>query len=402
MQYHYVAYTADRRVVRGVLNAGSTAGAEELLRLRGWHPLSLSGKRTGPDLARLFPSLSQIKPRDVSDFSKQLALLLECGVAMTTALRLLQDNVANRRLRKVIADINTELRSGSSLSKALTRHPKVFGELYVRIVTLGEKTGGLETSLREIVAYMDKQQASRKKVTKALTYPAIVLVMAVAVAALMTMVVLPQMTLMFTSLKVELPLPTRMLLGLTAFVTAHRTELIVSFALLVLVFAGLMVRPAGRALIQRALLAAPMFGRVVQMTELGRFSRTISMLLHAGVSMTDAMEMAAKSTGNIVVKTAVRRVGDELMRGRTLAGAMATQSIFTPALVQMVAIGEETGRLENTLSTIAQAYETEADERTSALISLIEPVMTLIIAVIVGFIALSVVMPMYSVMGSLG
>lgn len=402
MRYQYVAYTTDRRVVRGALYASSSASAEEALRLRGWHLLSLSGGRSGLDLAKLFPSLFHIKAKDVSDFSKQLALLLECGVTMSTALRLLQDNVANRPLKKVIADIDAEVRSGKSLSKAMAKHPKVFGELYVRIVALGERTGSLESSLREIVSYMDKQQASNKKVTKALTYPAIVLGMAVAVTILMTTVVLPKMTLMFTSLNVELPLPTRMLLSLTAFVNSHQVELLASIAVLVVGFAVLALRPKGRALIQKGMLAAPLFGRVVQMTELARFSRTTSMLLHAGISMTDVMEMAARSAGNVVVKTAIRQIGDDLVRGRPLAGAMAAQSVFTPPLVQMVAVGEETGKLESTLSTIAQAYETEADERTAALIGFIEPAMTVIIALVVGFIALSVVMPMYSIIGSLG
>jgi len=321
---------------------------------------------------------------------------------MSTALRLLQENVANRSFRRVIADINADVRSGNSLSKAMAKHPKVFGELYVRIVALGERTGSLESSLREIVSYMDKQQASHKKVTKALTYPAIVLGMAIAVAILMTTVVLPKMTLMFTSLNVELPLPTRMLLGLTAFVNSHQVELVSSMVVLIVVFAVLTLRPGGRALIQKGMLAAPLFGRVVQMTELARFSRTASMLLHAGISLTDVMEMAARSAGNVVVKRAIRQVGDQLVRGRPLAGAMAAQMVFTPPLVQMVAVGEETGKLENTLATIAQAYETEADERTATLIGFIEPAMTVIIALVVGFIALSVVMPMYSLIGSLG
>jgi len=402
MRYHYVAYTTDRKVVRGSLHASSSSSAEEALRLRGWRPLSLSGGRSGPDFAKLFPSLFRIKSKDVSDFSRQLALLLECGVTMSTALRLLQENVANRSLRKVIANINAEVRSGNSLSKAMAKHSKVFGELYVRVVALGERTGSLESSLREIVSYMDKQQASHKKVTKALTYPGIVLGMAIAVAILMTTVVLPKMTLMFTSLNVELPLPTRMLLSLTAFVQSHQVELIASVVFLIVVFALLALRPGGRALIQKGMLAAPLFGRVVQMTELARFSRTASMLLHAGISLTDVMEMAAKSAGNVVVRTAIRQIGDELVRGRPLAGAMAAQMVFTPPLVQMVAVGEETGKLENTLATIAQAYETEADERTATLIGFIEPAMTVIIALVVGFIALSVVMPMYSLIGSLG
>ncbi|MCX8126904.1 MAG: type II secretion system F family protein, partial [Dehalococcoidia bacterium] len=256
--------------------------------------------------------------------------------------------------------------------------------------------------LKEVVSYMDKQQASKRKVTKALTYPAIVLGMAVAVAFLMTMVVLPQMTLMFSSLNMELPLPTRILLGLTAFISSHQTEILASIGALVVAGVGMTLRPSGRAALQKGMLMAPLFGRVVLMTELARFSRTTSMLLHAGVSMTDVMEMAAKSAGNVVVSSAIRKVGSELMRGRPLAGAMAMQKVFTPALVQMVAVGEETGRLENTLATIAQAYETEADERTATLISFIEPAMTIFIALVVGFIALAVVMPMYSIIGSMG
>jgi type IV pilus assembly protein PilC len=401
MEYNYVAYTAERKVVKGLIDATSQMMAEQALRNTGYEPLSLSAKAKAFDLAKILPSLFAVKPADIIDFSRQLALLLECGVTISSALQLLQENVSNKPLRKVIAVVNSDLRSGGSFSGALAKHPKVFGELFCRIVAVGERTGTLETSLREICSYLEKQQVSAKKTTRALTYPIIVLLLAIGVAVLMTTVVLPQMTIMFTAMRVELPLPTRILLGISAFVTDYKVHILAGILLAAICIIGLAVRPSGRRFIQTIMLRAPLIGRVTSLMELSRFARTVSMLLHAGLNLPEIIDLAMRGTKNSVVRDSLRGVKTFLLQGRALAIAMTGSTLFPNAFIQMVAVGEETGKLETTLATVAQAYEQEADDRTTVLIGFIEPAMTLFIALVVGFIALSVITPMYSIIGEL-
>lgn len=400
MNFKYVAYTNDHRIVRGSLSAGTLVMAERSLRGIGYAPLSLSAVK-GFALDQLFPSLFGIKTRDVVEFSRQLALLLECGVSISTALQLLQDNVRSKTLARVVGALNTDLRNGISFSRALAQHPKVFDDLYCRLVAVGEKTGSLESSLREVVAHLEKQQLALKKIKRSMTYPVIVLVMAVGVIALLTTFVLPQMMGMFTAMKVELPLPTQLLLNFTNFTMKNQLQILVVLVILVLGGAIFVMNPRGRRQLNRLSLRLPIMGRINVLSELSRFSRVTSLLLHAGLSITETIDLAAKASRNVIVREILQKVRTDLMEGRGLGVAIGRHRLFLPALVQMVSVGEETGRLEVTLATVASAYEVEADERTTAMIGMIEPAMTLFIAVVVGFIALSVVMPMYSLMGSL-
>lgn len=400
MDFKYVAYTNDHRVVRGSLNAGTMVMAERSLRGIGYTPLSLTAVK-GLSLDQLFPSLFGVKTRDVVEFSRQLALLLECGVSISVALQLLQENIRNKTMARIVGNLNSDLRNGIPLSRALAQHPKIFDDLYCRVVAVGEKTGSLETSLREVVGHLEKQQLAMKKIQRSMTYPVIVLVMAVGVIALLTTFVLPQMMGLFTSMKVELPLPTQLLLNFTNFVMNNKMQLLVAIIMLVLVGAVLAVSSRGRRQLNKLTLRLPVMGRINVLSELSRFSRISSLLLHAGLSITETIDLAAKASRNVIVRETLQKVRSDLMQGRGLGTSMGRHRLFLPALVQMVSVGEETGRLETTLSTVANAYDIEADERTTAMIGLIEPAMTLFIALIVGFIALSVVMPMYSLMGSL-
>jgi type IV pilus assembly protein PilC len=400
MDFKYVAYTNDHRVVRGSLNAATMDMAERSLRGIGYAPLSLNAVK-GLALDQLFPSLFGIKTHDIVEFSRQLALLMECGVSISAALALLQENIRSKALARVVGILNSDLRNGVPFSRALAQHPKVFDDLFCRVVAVGEKTGSLETSLREVVAHLEKQQVALKKIKRSMTYPVIVLVMAVGVIALLTAFVLPQMMGMFTAMKVELPLPTQLLLNFTSFVMQNKLQILVATIILVLGGAIFALNPSGRRQLNRLSLRLPVMGRINVLSELSRFSRVTAMLLHAGLSITETIDLAAKASRNIIVREIMQKVRLDLMQGRGLGVSLGRHRLFLPALVQMVSVGEETGRLEVTLSTVAAAYEVEADERTTAMIGMIEPAMTLFIAIVVGFIALSVVMPMYTLIGSI-
>ncbi len=403
MNYRYVGYTtSDKKLVKGTISGGSEAAARELLLGQGCQPITLKPLSTLPPIEDMFPSLFKVKPKEVTMFSRQLATLLDAGISIVPALQLIQDNMRNRIFRKMIIEMLNDLRSGNSFSEALSKHKKVFGDLYCQLVAVGERTGGAADSLKAAADYLEKDIILKKKIKKALTYPTIVLSVAVVVIAVLMLFVMPSMTKMLIDMNVELPITTRMLIGFTDFVTANKLQLFGGIGLAVVVGVLYTRSPSGRYQLDRLLLRAPVIGAANLMGEMARFSRTMALLVHAGLPLPEIMEMVGQTSGSCVVKEALAGVRTGLLQGEGLSGPMSRNKLFPSLLVQMVRVGEESGRLESTLGTVAGSYEVEADDKISGMVSMIEPAMTVGLAVVIGFIALSVITPMYSMMGKFG
>jgi len=242
----------------------------------------------------------------------------------------------------------------------------------------------------------------KKKIKKALTYPAIVLTVAVVVIGVLMVFVMPSMTKMFVDMKIELPITTRLLIAFSDFITAYTLQLLGGIVLAVVLAVLYSKSHSGRYQLDRFLLRVPVIGGANLMGEMARFSQTLALLVHAGLPLPEIMEMVRRLSGNQVVKEALAGVRTGLLEGEGLSGPMSRNKLFPSLLVQMVKVGEESGKLESTLSTVASSYEAEADDKISGLISMIEPVMTVGLALIIGFIALSVITPMYSMTGKFG
>lgn len=397
MNYRYVAYTInDKKLVKGSISSASEAAAAQLLLTQGYQPITLQASTTLPPVEEIFPSLFKVKDKDIIMFSRQLATLLESGVSVVPALELLREEISNRASKKIIADILNDLRAGNPLSEALSRHQEVFGELYCQLVAVGERTGAAADSLRHAAAHIEKDVATKKKIRKALTYPAIVLIVAVVVIGVLTVYVLPKLTDMLVAMNVPLPLTTRILISFTDFITGHLLILFGAITLSVCLAVLYVRRPTGRYQLDKLLLRIPIIGKASLMAEMARFSRTLALLIRAGLPLPEILEMSRRTSGNLVVKDALADVRTGLMKGEGLSEPMAKNKLFPRLLVQMIMVGEESGRLESTLDTVATSYETEADDRISGMVSMIEPMMTIVLGLIVGFIALSVITPMYS------
>ena len=226
MDYRYLGYTDSKKVIEGTLVADTAEIARRMLAEQGFRVLDLKPSSSGFSLSKLLPDLYRVKPAHLIMFSRQLALLIESGVDIITALDLLREQVDSKPFKKALADVSSDLRGGSSLAVAMAKHPRVFNNLYCKMIAVGEKTGGLEVIARQVADYMERENVAVKKVKAALTYPAVVIVVAVIVALVLMMVALPPLVNMFTSLGAELPLPTRILIGLSDFMTAHGLKLI--------------------------------------------------------------------------------------------------------------------------------------------------------------------------------
>ena len=400
MKYQYIAYDENKEMMKGILDVGSELMAEQALLRQGYQPLLIKPAAVLPPVEEMFPSFFNVKPKEVIMFSRQLATLLDAGISIVPALHLIEEQMNNRKFKKVVQDLLNDLRAGSSFSQALSRQNKVFTDLYCQLIAVGENTGGASDSLRQAADYLEKDAIMKKRIKKALTYPVMVAVVAVVVITVLMIFVLPKMMDMFSSMNVDLPITTRMLIALTDFINVHKIKLLAGMGSLVLATVLYIKHPSGRYQLDRFFLKAPVIGRVNLMNEMARFSRTLALLVHAGLPLPEILKITHQTSGNMLIKDALSYVRTELLQGEGLSGPMSRNAVFPRLLVQMVMVGEESGRLESTLDTVASSYEAEADETVNSMISMIEPVMTIVLALGVGFIALSVITPMYSMTGA--
>ena len=401
--FRYIATTRQGNPVKGSIKATSEIAAERLLVAQGYIPEHVEAAPSMFSLEEAFPTLFQIKPRDVIVFSRQLATLLRSGISLLPSMEVLQGQVASSRaFDTVLGNVVNDIRSGSSFSQAITKHPKAFDEIYCRAIAVGEETGSLEAVLLQMADYIERHQALTQRVKKALTYPIMVMSVGVVVVILMITVVMPQMLDMFTAMSVELPLPTRILIAITEIFQNYTLYIVVGGAVLFAVVLGMAKRPAGKRVLDRLRLHMPIIGPPALLSELGRFSRTLSVMIGAGLHLQESMELLPHATTNIIFRDALNQVNERLLLGEGLSGPMTRVSLFPPLLVQMVAVGEESNTLDFTMGVVADFFETAAEEKTNAMVGMIGPISTVSIALLVGFIALSVIMPMYTLTGAFG
>jgi type IV pilus assembly protein PilC len=394
MEYTYLGYTGDRQIVKGRVSAADERAAVDMLSNVGYRVVSLK-----PTSRFLSSSLSFFRPKvknaEMVTFSRQLALLLESGVGVIQALELLETQAMDRNLKRILIQIINDLRGGKTLSIAMAQHPQVFSRLYCKMINVGEQTGSLETVLRSLAGYIERQSASIAKLKQAMMYPAIVFCLAIAVAIVMLTVLMPPMIDMFTKLGGTLPLPTRILLGTMNFLQHY--GLILFITIIALGIVGFMYSrtPNGRYQRDELMLRIPVIGRLLQVTELARICRSLAVLFRAGLPLPEVMALTVQATGNLVLIRALGEVEHGMLRGQGLGKPMSGNKIFVPLMVEMTKIGEETGNLDDSLVMVAENLEIEADRRTQTLLSMIEPVMTIAMGLGVGFLALAVFMPIY-------
>ncbi len=400
MNFHYVAFTIDNRIAKGTLIAATEEAASRLLAQQGYRPLSLKPSASlSLSYDKIFPSLFKLKPQVIVLFSRQFALLLESGTSMTNALELLQSQVSNRRFGKVLSQATADLRSGERLSSALSKHPDVFPEIYLRSLAVAEQSGNLETVLRQMADHVEKEAATRKKVKSALMYPAFISLVAFIVILVLVLFIVPAFAKLYSSLGAQLPAPTRLLLTVTDWFGSNVIYLGVGAAIVVCLGVFYIKTPAGKYQFDRLILTLPLIGRVSLLNELARCCRTISLLFRAGLPLPEITSLVVESSGNKVIAQAFTNVRGDMIKGEGLSQPMTKNPLFLPMMVQMVRVGEETGNLDNTLAAVADSYEVEAADKTQSLIGLIQPTITLFIGVVVAFIAISLMTAMYSMYG---
>ena len=402
MAYRYVAYTLDRKIVEGTIDAKTEGMAEAALYQAGHHRvLSLKEVRPGLNPERLFPSLFGVRAPEVIDFSRQLATLIESGITILTALQLLKEQSFKAALGRTIAGLIEELYKGNSLSQALSKYPQAFPYTYCQVIKASEQAGNLEVGLRQVAGYMEKKAMMKKKVTRAMAYPGMVLLMALGVLTLLVTMVLPPLVAMFTSLDAELPIMTKMLIAVASFIIDYKLYLLVGIASLTILFVSYTRQSAGKLAINKLMLKLPVIGTIYIQRNMCQFCQTAAMLLKAGILLPEIINIVIPTISNRIISESLKEVREKLMQGQGLSQPMSNIEIFPQLMVETLAVGEKTGSLDSTLATLADFYEQRVNQRIDSLVSMIEPVLTIVIGLVIGFIALSMITPLYSILGSI-
>ena len=360
------------------------------LRRQGVIPVRIKKER------KLLGGGKKITPLDIAVFSRQLATMLTAGIPLVQAFEIVGVGHDKPAMQKLILAIKADIESGTALHEALKKHPLYFDDLYVNLVEAGEQAGALESLLDKVATYKEKTEALKKKIKKALFYPAAVLAVAVIVTLILLIFVIPQFEALFKGFGADLPAFTRMVIGLSRFVQDNGWWLaaIVGGAVFAFGYFHKRSRPM-RQVIDRMMLKIPVLGPILVKAAIARYARTLSTMFSAGVPLVEAMESVAGATGNIVYEQAVLRMRDEVSTGMRLQRAMENTGLFPNMVNQMIAVGEESGSLDEMAAKVADFYELEVDSAVDALSSLLEPLIMVILGVLVGGLVIAMYLPIF-------
>ncbi|MBL8202167.1 MAG: type II secretion system F family protein [Chromatiales bacterium] len=376
--------------VRGKTVASSEAAVRAELRKQGVVPVRIRKEST------LFKSGGKVTPYDIAIFSRQLATMLTAGIPLVQAFEIVGTGHDNPAMQKLILGMKQDLESGTALAEALARHPLYFDDLYINLVTAGEQAGALDTLLDKVATYKEKTEAIKKKIKKALFYPAAVMVVAVIVTMILLIFVIPQFESLFKGFGADLPAFTRMVIDLSEFVQSKGW-------LLALVVGGgvafyIYTRKRSHKLREyedRFLLKMPIIGNILEKAAVARFARTLSTMFSAGVPLVEALHSVAGATGNVVYEKAVLAMRDEVATGQRLQRAMENTGIFPNMVIQMIAVGEESGSLDEMSAKVADFYEADVDNAVDSMSSLLEPLIMAILGVLVGGLVIAMYLPIF-------
>ncbi|MFI5860041.1 type II secretion system F family protein [Streptomyces sp. NPDC051546] len=393
--FKYVAVGPDGKRATGVLKGSSVDGVTESLTRQGYEVQSV--KAEGRNLLQLELTATKVDLVELSNFSRQMAAFIKAGVPILDALEIIRTETKDKKLGQVLVDVMDSLRFGESFAGAMAAHTKALPAFYVSVLRSAEATGELDVVMAQLGRYIERDVEARRSIRSALTYPGLVMGLALAVVLVLVLFVLPRFKVFFESFHAELPLPTRILLGFTDFVTAWYP--VIAGVLLVLVtavIAGLRTE-RGRLLRDRFLLAMPVLGDVVRYMVIERFCRILTSMIKAGVPIPEALNLASSGANNRVYERSIATARTEMLEGGGMSRPIARTKLFPGAVTQMMRVGEETGTLDDQLENVSEFYEKELQHKLKRLTSLFEPAMVIMVGVVVGFVAVALLSAIYGV-----
>ena len=400
-EFIWEAKTSGGEVRKGTQEAANPDAVYAALRRQGLNPTKVKAKPK--EIKISIPGFSEkIRDRDIVIFTRQFATMIDAGLPLVQCLEILSSQADNKTLGKTLGAIQNDVEGGAAYAEALSRHPKVFDDLYVNMVAAGETGGILDTILARLSAYMEKAMSLKKKVKSAMVYPITILSVAVGVVALLMVFVIPKFADMFTGMGGELPGLTQMVISMSNFAVSYKMLFVIGgFIAGVILLKRYYSTQGGRRRMDGFFLRLPIFGPLIRKVAVAKFTRTLGTMLSSGVPLLDALEICAKTAGNKVVEEAVFLTRDSISEGKTIAEPLEETGVFPPMVVQMISVGEATGALDAMLGKIADFYDEEVDTAVDALTSMMEPMMMVFLGGAIGFVVIAMYLPIFK-MATLG
>jgi type IV pilus assembly protein PilC len=399
--YIWVAETRKGRVIKGELEAVDEKSAALQLKRR-----NLTVKKLKAKPKDLFENLSFMKPKvtskDIVIFTRQFSTMIDAGLPLVQGLTILADQTENKTFKGILKQIVKDVEGGSSLAEAMEKHPKVFDDLFVNLVAAGEVGGILDTILQRLAAYIEKAEKLKARIKGAMTYPIVVVSIAIIVIAVIMIFVIPVFQEMFASFGKALPVPTQMVVAMSNFTKGNIHYMIGALVVLVFLFRRYRATASGKKTTDTLALKLPIFGPLLKKVAVARFSRTLGTMISSGVPIITALEIVAKTSGNVVLEEVILEVRSSIAEGQPIAEPLSENEIFPSMVVQMIAVGEATGALDTMLGKIADFYDDEVDAAVEAMTSMLEPLLMVFLGGSIGGLVVAMYLPIFSMAAAMG
>lgn len=396
--FDYTAKKSDGTIQKGTIVASSQSAALEALKERGAQPLVVKEAKKGLQDFNFNLSLgSKVKTREIVVFTRQFATMMNAGVPMIRTLATLRDQTESDTFKDVLSEIVEKVEGGTQLSEAMSEHPKVFSKVYVNMIRAGEEGGILDQISDRLANQVEKDSEMKGKVKSAMIYPAVITLITLGAFVFIMVSVIPKLASIFEEFDGELPIQTKIMLGISNFMVNNGILLAVLVIVGVVIFIRATRTPKGKYILDSALLKLPIFGVIIMKVNVARFARTFSSLSTAGVSVLDSLSVTGGALSNSVIQSKIEESSERIKNGESIAGSLEIHNLFPPLMTQMAAVGEETGQIDVVLEKVAEFYEKEVDRVMSGLTSIIEPLLILMLGGIVGLIVASVFGPITAI-----
>lgn len=400
MRLYYRAVTQDGKTIRGLVDAKDVNEAANYLRKHQFIPVQIIPEnKTG--LIHFFPFLKKIKAGDLVFFTRQLSSMITAGLTLVQALNVLKNQTQNDALEEMIDGIISDIEDGAMLSKALEKYPNVFSPIYLALIRTAESSGLLDKVLARLADNLEKKEKLIRTIRGALMYPIIVVVMMILVMVVMMIFVIPQLTALYGDLDLKLPLATQFVIGVSDFVIGY-WYITITVAVIVFYYGrSWYSKPEGKRIVDTYLLKLPIFGKLFSDSMMAEFSRTLSLMISSGSLVVESLLKSADVVGNTLYKEAISLVAKRVEKGISIGDAMEASPLFPPIIVEMVKIGEQTGKLDASLMKVSEYFEREVEDKVKVMSTLLEPVIMVLLAIGVGFLIISIITPIYNLISNI-
>lgn len=392
--YNYEAKATNGQIIKGQLDATDEAAVVAHLRGREFYPLSIKRQGLNTDISTA--NFKKVKIKDISLFARQFAALITSGITIMRGLEIVSKQTENPKLKAILEDVSQDVQKGKSLSSSLGKHEE-FPDMFVSMVEVGEASGTLDNIMERTAVYYEKQYKIQQKVKQATSYPKILVIVAIVAVAFLVIKVVPTFSGLITSSGGTMPLPTKILMGISSFAGSYWYTLIAIVALFIFLYKSYYKSPEGRRNIDRIKITMPVFGKINKKILTSSFASTFGILLTSGVQLMESLTICSQVVGNVIVKEALEDTREQIKKGHSLGDTLEAKDIFPPMLTQMVKIGEESGTLDQVLEKTSDFYDSEVDTATAQLTSMIEPIIIVVLGGVIAFIIISIMLPMFEV-----